>query len=250
MNCDDCRQRLQARLDGESVDGDDFDAHLLSCPACRALDGAARRLQVGLLAAAAPAPPAGLSARVVAGVLADRKWRSRRRLVFAAAGLAVAASLVLAVLIASSRSGSGDGLFASLTRPVRDFLDPPPSKAVVPIDPSGSMQVQDDPVPSQPVSPPSLNENVAEATSAVASLARRTADQTVSDGQMFVPSVPMEMPADEVLGPPLDPPAQSLREAGHGVATGLEPVTNSARRALDLFLRDIPPVAPETKSGL
>jgi hypothetical protein len=48
----------------------------------------------------------------------------------------------------------------------------------------------------------------------------------------------------------LDPPAQSLRQAGQGVATGLEPVATSARRAFDLFLRDIPPVAPEVKSGL
>jgi hypothetical protein len=91
---------------------------------------------------------------------------------------------------------------------------------------------------------------VAEARSAVASLARRTADETVSDGQLFVPTVPVEVPSEEVLGPPLEPPAQSLRETGQGVATGLEPVANSARRAFDLFLRDMPPVTPEGKSGL
>jgi hypothetical protein len=94
-----------------------------------------------------------------------------------------------------------------------------------------------------------LNENVAEATEAVASLARRTADQTLTSGQMFVSAVPLEVP-QEVLGPPLEPPADSLREAGQGVATGLAPVTSSARRAFDLFLRDIPPVAPEGKPDL
>jgi len=91
---------------------------------------------------------------------------------------------------------------------------------------------------------------MAEATSAVASLARKTADETVSNGQLLVPSVPLGMPAEEALAPPQDPPAQSLRQAGQGVATGLEPVATSARRAFDLFLRDMPPVTPEAKSGL
>jgi hypothetical protein len=94
-----------------------------------------------------------------------------------------------------------------------------------------------------------LSANVEEATSAVASLARRTANETMSDGQLLVPSVTLGMPPAEVVGPPLESPAQSLRETGQGVATGLEPVTTSARRALDLFLRDIPPVSPEPKAG-
>jgi hypothetical protein len=85
---------------------------------------------------------------------------------------------------------------------------------------------------------------MAEATSAVASLARRTADETVSNGQILVPAVSLPMTEPEVLGPPLEPPAQSLREAGHGVAVGLEPIASSAARAFDLFRRDIAPVAP------
>ena len=38
----------------------------------------------------------------------------------------------------------------------------------------------------------------------------------------------------------LDTPTRSLREAGQGVSAGLEPITNSARRAFDLFLREVP----------
>ena len=74
------------------------------------------------------------------------------------------------------------------------------------------------PPDEQPAPPPSLNDNVAEATSAVTSLARRTADQTVNDGQLLVPSVTLPMPSEQGV----EPPAESLREAGHGVATGLE----------------------------
>jgi anti-sigma factor RsiW len=219
MNCDDCRQRLQARLDGETVGGDDLDGHLRHCPECRALHAAAGRLHVGLLSAAASVPPAGLADRIVAGVLADRRsrQRSRRVLVFALAGLAAAAALALAVML--PKSG-----------PQSVMVQAPPDPA--------------------PEPPPSLTENVEKATSAVASLARRTADQTVSDGQLLVPAVSLPMPPEEVLAPPLDPPAESLLEAGHGVANGLEPVANHARRAFNLFLRDMPPMTPENKSGL
>jgi hypothetical protein len=226
MNCDDCRQRLQLRLDGKDGVGDDLETHLVHCSSCRELDAAARRLLAGLLTAPAPTPPAGLAERIVAGVLADRR-RRRRRPVLAAGALALAASLVLAVWLGHHPAGGSSN-----------------GPTVVAVEPSPSMPKQDEPVP------PSLNDHVAEATSAVTSLARKTADETVSNGQLLVPSVPLEMPAEEALAPALDPPAQSLRETGHGVANGLEPVAASARRAIDLFLRDIPPMNPEAKSGL
>jgi Putative zinc-finger len=231
MTCDDCRQRLQAWLDGDPPGADGLDAHLAACPACRALAEAARRLRSGLLAAPPPVPPAGLADRIVAGVIADRRkrQRSRRRLAFAGLALAVAACLAIALLL-PEWGRHDDGSAA--------------------VQPTGKEMVANQPAPEPPAAPPSLNENMAEATSAVASLARRTADQTVTSGQMFVPAMPLEVPPQEVLGPPLEPPADSLREAGQGVATGLAPVTDTARRAFDLFLRDIPPVAPEAKSGL
>jgi anti-sigma factor RsiW len=230
MNCDDFQQRIQAEFNGDPPGADGVEVHLATCPACRALDAAARRLRVGLLATPAPAPPSGLADRIVAGVLADRRQRqrSRRRLVFAGLGLAAAASLAIVLMLPKWMPNDS---VAAL----------PTNKEVVP---------EEDPVRKPSVPPPSLNENMAEATSAVASLARRTADQTVSSGHIFMPTVSLEVPAEELLAQPLEPPAQSLREAGSGVATGLGPVTNSARRAFDLFLRDIPPVASEPKSGL
>jgi hypothetical protein len=234
MNCIDCRERLQAQLDGEAEPGREVEAHLSRCADCRLLQAAARRLRAGLLAGAAPVPPAGMAERVVAGVLEDRRARRRmrRRLGFAVAGLAAAASFALILFLPG-----GPGQRAR--RLVEDVISRP-SEPVVVVRPADPAQ--------EP--PPSLSANVEEATSAVAALARRTADETVSNGQLLVPNVAIGMLPDEVLGPPLESPAQSLRDAGHGVATGLEPVAASARRAWDLFLRDIPPVAPESHSGL
>jgi hypothetical protein len=245
MNCDQCRLALQAHLDGDPVSGDDLDAHLHSCADCRALHAAAIRLRVGLLAAAAPTPPAGLSDRIVAGVLKDQRARRRmrRRIVFAVVGLAAAASLVIAVFF---RGGTSGGSLAQVHQSLHDFLFPRPPVRVVAFDPSHSMPDGD----KEPPAPPSLNDNMEQATSAVASLARRTADQTVNDGQLLVPSVTLPMPKEEGVTPTLEPPAESLREAGHGVASGLEPVAHHARRAFNLFLRDMPPVTPDTKPGL
>lgn len=47
----------------------------------------------------------------------------------------------------------------------------------------------------------------------------------------------------------LKPPAQSLLAAGKTVSTGLEPVTTSALRAVDLFIREIEPVDQNRKGG-
>ena len=53
---------------------------------------------------------------------------------------------------------------------------------------------------------------------------------------------PMELPS------PLEP--TSLTGAGQGVSAGLEPLADSARRALALFRRDLPPLAPDKKPEL
>jgi hypothetical protein len=97
-----------------------------------------------------------------------------------------------------------------------------------------------------------LSESVAQAGEALTALTRRTADETVGSTRLLWPVVatppPMEEPGE--LPPALSPAARSWREAGQGLSSGLEPVTDSARRALGLFLRDIPDMAPADKSGL
>lgn len=237
MTCDDCRRLIQAWLDGDPAGADGVEAHLSACPACKALAGAARRLRAGLRAAPAVIPPAALADRIVIGVLADRRRRqSRRRLLFVGLALAAAACLAVAVLLPK---GAPHGSASA----------PPTGKADV-ADNNPPQKTHPEPAPEPPPARPSLNEDVAEATSAVASLARRTADETLSSGQVLLPPMPLDVAPMDLPPQPLDPPAQSLREASQGVATGLSPVANSARRAIDLFLRDIPPVTPEGKSGL
>jgi hypothetical protein len=240
MNCDDCRQQLQARLDGGTVPADEIAAHLAACPECQGLEAAARRLQTGLRLLTPPAPPAGSAERLVAGVLTDRRRRiRRRRLAFAGTATALAAALLLALFALPDGRGSRDWLTQAWDA-VKERFFPGPTLT----DWDLATDEPSDPHPVEESPAPSLNDNMAKATSAMASLARRTADETVSNGQLLVPAVSLPMTEPEVLGPPLEPPAQSLREAGHGVAVGLEPVTSSAVRAFDLFRRDIAPMTP------
>jgi hypothetical protein len=252
MNCHDCRQQLQARLDGAAVPADEIAAHLAACPECRDLEAAAQRLQTGLRLLTPPAPPTGFAERLAAGVLADRRRKvRRRRLVFAGVIGALAASLLVVLFITPDDDGFTPAGWVKQKYyavkwhvfPGTRYADDPSIRSLHQLGLNGAPPSDEEPVPS-------LNDNMAEATSAVASLARRTADETVSNGQILVPAVSLPMTEPEVLGPPLEPPAQSLREAGQGVATGLQPVAASAARAFDLFRRDITPVAPEAKSGL
>jgi RNA polymerase sigma factor (sigma-70 family) len=71
-------------------------------------------------------------------------------------------------------------------------------------------------------------------------------------GRVFIPPVQVAMPRDDAWQAPPEQPVASLRTAGQGVAAGLEPVTNSARRAEDLFLREIPRLSKEyfTQRGI
>jgi anti-sigma factor RsiW len=215
MNCSECLDLLAERLDGAAAaPRAELERHLAECAACRQRAAAARRLGEGLRLLAPPAPPAGLTERVVAGVLAERRRRTRLAR-WARAAVAVAAGVLVIVLVSENRP-----------RPT-----PPPPDVVTPAESI------------------SLRSSVAEAGSAVVSLTRRTADETVGQGRLLVPVVAQAPPEEFVPLPPMDPPAGPLREAGQGLSAGLEPVTSSARRAFDLFLREVPPTDPETKQG-
>jgi hypothetical protein len=87
---------------------------------------------------------------------------------------------------------------------------------------------------------------VVEAGSAVASLTRRAADETVGQTRLFLPEAIPAPPltTSEPMQPVLDPPTESLRQAGQGMTAALDPVTTSARRAFSMFMREAPAVAP------
>src|SRR5207244_3173774 len=111
---------------------------------------------------------------------------------------------------------------------------------------------QPEPVAKMEEAPPSvppLQQSAGEAGSALASLLTRTADETVNQGRMLLPDhvpAPMINAVDDWPAT-FESPNLPLREAGHGVSAGLEPVASSARRAFNLFLREIPPMPVEEK---
>ena len=83
--------------------------------------------------------------------------------------------------------------------------------------------------------------NFQEAGSTLVALVNRTADETVGQGRVLLPqevSAPSLTVADN-WQPALSP--QAIRDAQDGVAVGFEPVTDSARRAVNLFLRELSP---------
>jgi hypothetical protein len=223
MECSEFQHELQRRLDGDGTgDGADIERHLASCSSCRELQAAAIRLIQALDGQAAPVPPGGMNDRIVSLILSEvsarqqsrKRWNRR---------FALAASLLLAVALGYSlwqsrqRSGSSDA----------DAL----------------VKNEEKVAPSQ--APPSLN--IQEAGNTLVALVNRTADETVGQGRVLLPrgvSTPT-LSSPEAWQPNLEPGTQSLREAQEGVAVGFEPVTSSARRAVNLFLREIPPMEPQ-----
>jgi hypothetical protein len=213
MKCTNYQSWIQSQLDGEQQgDPADFESHLRACPDCLALDRATQRLRDGLLALTPPCPPPGLADRIAGRVIAERLRARRRRVV---AWAAVAAGLLVAV-----------GLGLGWSR-----LFPP--KPAHPAVSEGVVAHKEEPA----LPPVHLRKSLAEAGSAVASLTGRAADETVGHTRLLIPSMPRPEPGAAVA---LDKPARSLREAGQGVSEGFEPVTDSARRAVGLFFRELP----------
>jgi hypothetical protein len=232
MNCEEYHSYLQRLLDGDSPgDEDALGEHLVRCPQCRAWHAAALRLTTGLHLLQSPIPPAGLTDRVVSSALAERRQRVswRRRLTT----MAVAASLLFVSL-------AGYSQWFHLASGGRE---PPVG--------SNSRESPDETGSSRPplTNAPSLRESVTEVGSLVASLGRRTVDQTVGQSGPLLPV--LVPPGWEGLDfeQPLTPSAQGVWDASEGIATGLEPIANSARRALDLFRREVPPLSVQGKQG-
>jgi hypothetical protein len=94
-----------------------------------------------------------------------------------------------------------------------------------------------------------LRQSMAEAGDAVAALTTRTAEEALEPARHFLPVVAATPPAPK---PAVDAGVRKsdpLTEVGQTVSAGLEPVTDSARRAFGLFLRDVP-AGDGAKSGL
>jgi hypothetical protein len=216
MNCADYETWMQQRLDGAAGPPDEGDRHRASCPACASLHQALGRLEEGLRRRPRPTPPERLAESIVFQVRAEQRAAGRRRVLVYAAALA--ACLLLGLYLGGRR---GD-LAAT----------PTPTEPI--------------PVVEAPWEPqrPKVNDQVGEAGTALAALVSRTADEAVGEGRLLLPNPmpPMTSDMTATLPQALEQPAQSLNDAALGVSAGLEPVASSARRAVNLFFRDMPPV--------
>lgn len=239
MNCPECQQLVQQRLDGERVaERPALDRHLAECGECRDWHAAAQRLQEGLRLRRPPTPSGDLTERIVNRVLAERQnqVRFRRRLVGAAA---LAASLLLMVGFGLLRQRFQDGQPGPALVDEKEMDHQP---ATIQPEPRG---IQPREKQANPLPVASLNQNVEEAGSALVALVTRTADQTVAEGRKLLPE-PMAtptMPTGSGWQGQLKPPARSLQEASEVVTSGLEPVATSARRAVNLFWKELPPMS-------
>jgi predicted anti-sigma-YlaC factor YlaD len=216
MNCREFHDLLQQSLDREPIaDSADVIAHLAACSDCRALYAAWVGFEIGMRLQPIPVPPADLTDRIVVGVLNQQRAERRRRYTIRAV-VALAAAVLFGVLV---------GVWANRRDKERPSSQP-------------DQVVEKRPEPEALTAGPSLRESMAE----VAQLTLRHADETVRT------LLPDSAPAEP--GPsPLTTSAASLREASNGVSTALEPITDSAKRAFNLFLREIPPVRAEDKRG-
>jgi hypothetical protein len=209
MSCRAWQELLQSHLD-EGGPADELERHAAGCPDCAAHWPAVQRLLAGVRLLRPPTPSAHFREQVAARLLEEARSLARprwRRRVLSLSGLAAAAAAVIAVGLWAWRpsddpSGSGGAVAVGPAEPLRDSME--------------------------------------QAGNAVAALTSRTASETVEGTTMIVPLVKQtaepfaEVP--EALGPPLGP----FREATQGVSAGLAPVADSARRAVGLFLRDLP----------
>jgi hypothetical protein len=220
MNCTEFHDLLQRRLDGDTIaERGEIATHAAACADCRAWLAVVQRLETSLHALPRPILPIGSADKIVASVLADQRARRWQRYTVRTVG-AMAAAVLIAVLLGQwMGKREPDGAVSSISR---------------------SAQVVQATVPQreQERIGPSLRESV----TGVAQLTIHTADETV---RTFLP----DTRANDPKPSPLTASVTSLREAGNSVTTGLEPVADSAKRALNLFLREVPPSRKNDKRG-
>jgi hypothetical protein len=229
MNCLECQEILQRRLDsGSTAPNPALDQHLAQCAPCRERHAAACRLLDGLGAFPRPTLPAAFAARVVDAVLRDRarrRARVRRSLYVTAA---LAASILIMLLIAYFRPLiSGEGK----TDPGQ-MVDVVPRHDVVPPN-----------VPDTKKEPEKKDERKAPRADTFASLTGRLADKTLDQAKaLWTVANPVEgLPVGELpTVKELEPAAEPLRQAKQDATESLTAVTHSARRAFDYFARELP----------
>jgi hypothetical protein len=225
MNCLECQNLLQQRLDGATtLLAPDLDSHLAQCSSCRQLHLSGNVLLKGLKALPAPMAPMDFTKRLAAAVMKDRQLRRGRRRV----RLVITAALAACLLIMTFAG------YALL--PVHRDTDFHP-EIVAKKDSQENVR--------KATTPPRLTQSVDEARQAFASLSERWAENAQKQTKLLLAATPLPMSEIDVLPAgsaalELEPAAKSLQQAGQGVADTLQPVAQTARRAVAYFVRDLP----------
>jgi hypothetical protein len=216
MNCLECQEWLQRRLDGdEDTVPAAVEQHRVECARCREQHNAALRLLEGLKQLPPYPPRPGLAQSVTAKVLHERRQRQARvrRRVFVT--MALAASIMLLVL-------GPYYLMPNLPHDVPKAPDPVVKK--------------DDKRPEPP-----RQDRPVEPRDALASLSERIADTTRDHARVVLAAADLDRVGVEEL-----PRLEVGRGVGQEVTEGVRAVTSQARRAFDFFARELPMPEMET----
>jgi predicted anti-sigma-YlaC factor YlaD len=221
MNCHECQDWLQRRLDGAApARSSALEQHLAECHSCRTLHASGQALLEGLKAVRSPVPPVHLSERLARMVLQDREVRRRRVRLRLGVTAALAASILVMALVGQflpplrHSTGSGHQRIAKENNEVGFGTDKADAF-------------------------PPLGQSIEDARQAVVSLSELWAERAKKQATIL-------LPADVDVGPipsmtaSLEPAAQSLQKVGQGALDSMEPVAMSARRALTYFLSELP----------
>jgi hypothetical protein len=178
------------------------DPHAAACPDCRPLADGVRAI-LGMPAVPAVTVPRGFADRVTVAAVRDRRRRRRLAVAGWGGGLAVAAAVLVAVWTGSPPAN--------------------PSNARPPV------------AREEPPAPVPVARSLADAGSAIVSLSRRTADESLAPAFGLFAGREKATPAAATTPNPMEPLAE-LPQAAKG---GVEPVTAAPLRALSLFVRDL-----------
>jgi hypothetical protein len=156
-------------------------------------------------------PPTGFAERATAVVVTRPRWPKWTTGTTAAVGLVLAAvGLVLA-------AGIGYALWPT---------PEPPDPELVPL------------VATPEPTPPNIGDTLSEAGDALAKLSRDTTEKATPPTALFAPVEAVKLPPSKPVSPDVQPAAETLASMPGAAKSGLEPVTGSTRRAINLFLRD------------
>lgn len=225
--CAPTADRIQAVLDGLlPPDALAADLHPAACPVCRERVRAARLVLAALAEPCEPITvPAGLTNAILAGVRADRRARTRRRVLAYVGGFAAAAAIAVAVWMNW----------------------PKPQEVVEQIQPAPVPAPTPDPAPAP--RPIRVADQLAKAGDALRDSTRAVAEPAAAPPRVFAALT------DSLFKPPaapvpidLGPAGRSLSEIPAAARVGLEPVAGSAQKALSRLMRDVGAIQPKTGS--